>query len=270
MFARIYIYKYIYIFIFNPLARKAVVSGFSISNRLPRAGISFSLRASSSVEKPDAKSILDEVKDFLGDKCEPEGATIKLLCKLYDAQLALAKQDTALAKQDTALAKKDIVVANRDMKLLKVLLDKIQSRSHLSGGRALLEYAEQFVMKNMKVQGSRVDKWTTFFKDDAVGQSILSCVKTKVPSWENSKLVTPEQLATKLRYMYWEASDPHHADSYVINATSTITLPAKNDLRDPQMVQFILCIAEGLSLKIHYSQEWLDDACYSGGGDGYE
>jgi hypothetical protein len=63
-----------------------------------------------------------------------------------ESELALAKKDIALAEQDTALAKKDIVVANRDMKLLKVLLDKIQSRSHLSGGRALLgKYFQQHV-----------------------------------------------------------------------------------------------------------------------------
>ena len=112
------------------------------------------------------------------------------------------------------------------------------------------EFVEMYVMEQAKTGGakSREEKWKTFFDDESgPGPQVLTCIKSKNPTWKSSAFV-----ATRLSQMYASASDHHHATAHSINSNKTHSVDIAGV---QQTLDVIMCIGETLQINTQIVKE---------------
>ena len=128
-----------------------------------------------------------------------------------------------------------------------------------------MEYCEAFVMSKLQPVAvvdkqknqiskqykdmSRKEKWEAYFKDaNGEGPSILECIVKANPLWDK-KAQSAEKIAERLAFFYDSTSDNYHASSHQIEGNKNGTTIVIGEIL-PQLVNVIMCIGNGLGLRI--------------------
>jgi hypothetical protein len=179
-----------------------------------------------------------------------------------EKNLAKAEKEKERGKKEKERGEKNVALEQIKTQEVMTTLDSLTRSNNAGNPRAVMEYCEAFVMSKLSPvifvdkqkkefpkqykDLSRKEKWEAYFKDaNGDGPSILKCIVKANPLWDKN----PQKVAERLAFFYDSTSDLYHASSHQIEGDKDGTTIVIGEIL-PQLVNAVMCIGNGLGLKI--------------------